>query len=232
MVRKKHKESFAEMLASLKSNSVEAKPVETIEERKYFLIVCEGTRTEPIYFDFLKKFLPKQLLETIHIIGQGDNTVNVVRKAIEERNRRLNNEINPKFDEVWAVFDKDDFPAHRFNEAVLLAEKHGIKSGHTNQAFELWYVLHFQYLNTALNRGDYFNILSKIFKNKYQKNNEEIVALLFEKGNVKQAIEWAKDLTEMHGNITPADACPSTQLHILVENLLIYAKHPALKNNK
>ena len=229
MAKKKHKETFAEMLASLKTNTVEAKPVETIEERKYFLIVCEGTRTEPIYFDFLKKFLPKHLLETIQIIGQGDNTVNIVRKAIDERNKRLNDEINPNFDEVWAVFDKDDFPARRFNEAVILAEQQGIKSGHTNQAFELWYVLHFQYLNTALNRGDYFKILSNRFKKKYQKNNEEIVALLFEKGNVKQAIEWAKDLIAMHKNVTPADACPSTQLHILVEKLLTYSKHPALK---
>lgn len=229
MAKKKHKETFSEMLASLKSNTVEAKPVATIEERKYFLIVCEGTRTEPIYFDFLKKFLPKHLLETIQIIGQGDNTVNVVRKAIDERNKRLKDEINPNFDEVWAVFDKDDFPARRFNEAVILAEQQGIKSGHTNQAFELWYVLHFQYLNTALNRGDYFNILSKMVKKKYQKNDEEIVALLFEKGNVKQAIEWAKDLIIMHENVTPADACPSTQLHILVEKILTYVEHPALK---
>jgi hypothetical protein len=229
MAKKKHKETFAEMFASLKSNTVEAKPVGTINERKYFLIVCEGTRTEPIYFDFLKKFLPKHLLETVQIIGQGDNTINVVRKAIDERNKRLNDEINPNFDEVWAVFDKDDFPVRRFNEAVKLAEQHGIKSGHTNQAFELWYVLHFQYLNTALNRGDYFKILSKIFNKKYQKNDEEIVALLFEKGNVKQAIEWAKDLSEIHENVTPADACPSTQLHILVEKILTYSEHSALK---
>jgi hypothetical protein len=115
---------------------------------------------------------------------------------------------------------------HKETFAEMLAS---LKSGHTNQAFELWYVLHFQYLNTALNRGDYFNILSKIFKKKYQKNNEEIVALLFEKGNVKQAIEWAKDLIVMHENVTPANACPSTQLHILVEKLLTYSKHPALK---
>jgi hypothetical protein len=230
MARKKHKETFSEMLASLKSTAVETKPVETIEERKYFLIVCEGTRTEPIYFDFLKQFLPKHLLETIRIIGQGDNTINVVKKAIEEKDKRSKDQINPNYDEVWAVFDKDNFPARRFNEAILLSKQHGINSGYTNQAFELWYVLHFQYLTTALNRGDYFNILTKILKKKYEKNNEDIVTLLFEKGNVKQAIEWAKDLEEMHKNSTPADSCPSTQVHILVENLLIYSRHPAIKN--
>lgn len=59
---KAKKETFKEMLADLQSNAVAAvKPVATLEERKYFLIVCEGERTEPIYFDYLRNFLPRHL---------------------------------------------------------------------------------------------------------------------------------------------------------------------------
>jgi len=101
---KAKKESFKDMLAELQSKSVNTpRPVATIEERKYFLIVCEGARTEPIYFDYWKRFLPNHLIETIQIIGQGDNTINIVKKAIEERNARASNPVNPPFDEVWAI---------------------------------------------------------------------------------------------------------------------------------
>lgn len=222
------KESFAEMFAKLQDEKVESKVADAIEERQYFLIVCEGVRTEPIYFTYLKNFLPKHLLQTIEIRGAGDNTINVARKAIEERDERLKDPINPPFDEVWAVFDKDDFPAKHFNQAVQLCSQYEINSGHTNEAFELWYLLHFQYLDTSLKRKSYFKILSDILGSKYEKNSKAVVEFLFKKGNVRQAIEWAHSLKEMHEDATPADACPSTQIHILVERLLRYSNHPSL----
>jgi len=217
------KDTFNDLLAELKTNAVTApKPVATIEERRYFLIVCEGERTEPIYFDYWKKFLPNHLLETVQIIGQGDNTINIVKKAIEEKKARVVDPIKPPFDEVWAVFDKDDFPNERFDNAIVLAEQNGINNGSSNQAFELWYVLHFQFLQTAINRGDYFSILSKRLGFKYGKNDRRVVEALFEKGNVHQAIKWAKELKKMHEGKTPSASCPSTNVYELEERLLIY----------
>lgn len=227
------KETFKDLLAELQSKAVTtSKPVATIEERQYFLIVCEGARTEPIYFDYWKRFLPNHLLETVQIIGQGDNTINVVRKAIEEKKARAADPVKPPFDEVWAVFDKDDFPNERFDNAVSLAEQNGINNGSSNQAFELWYVLHFQFLQTAINRGDYFSILSKKLGFKYGKNDIRVVEALFEKGNFRQAIEWAKELRKMHDGKTPSTSCPSTNVYKLVERLLIYfnIKKPIEKN--
>jgi hypothetical protein len=228
---KKNKESFAEMFKKLTDNAAQTRVIETKEERRYFLIVCEGTRTEPIYFEYLKQFLPKHLLETIQIIGQGDNTINIVKTAIIERDKRIEDEINPNFDEVWAVFDKDDFPNVRFNSAVRMAEEHGIESGHSNQAFELWYVLHFNYLDTAINRQDYFRILSEILKIKYKKNNKDIVARLFEGGDIKHAIECAKKLETMHKGKTPSNSHPSTRIHVLVEKLLAYSNPKLLADD-
>ena len=92
---KTKRDTFKDLLAELQSKTVSAaKPVATIEERQYFLIVCEGERTEPIYFDYLKRFLPQHLLETVQIIGEGDNTINIVKKAIEERNARASRLLN------------------------------------------------------------------------------------------------------------------------------------------
>ena len=146
------------------------------------MIVTEGIRTEPIYFNYIKGLLPKNFLDTIEVNGAGDNTINVVEISISERDKRLNEKLRPPFDEVWAVFDKDDFPDARFNEAIRLAAANGIESGHTNQAFELWYVLHFQFLDTAIDRKAYFKILSKILGEGYKKNDENIVKKYLRKG--------------------------------------------------
>jgi hypothetical protein len=212
------------MLEKLHAESVGAgKLVETIEEKRYFLIVCEGKRTEPLYFSHIQRFLPKNLMKTIEISGKGDNTVNIVREAIKKKKERSENPLVPDYDEVWAVFDKDDFPSHRYDNAVQLASAQGIECGISNQSFELWYVLHFELLESALNRTDYIPRLSDYLGFKYRKNDERVVKALFEHGNVKRAIGWAKRLEKLHKGKTPSDSCPYTRVHILVERLLAYS---------
>ncbi|NBR14366.1 MAG: RloB domain-containing protein, partial [Crocinitomicaceae bacterium] len=198
------------------------------EERRYFLIVTEGEKTEPNYFNKFKSFLPKNLLSTIELIGEGDNTINIVNKAIKEKNKRQADPINPDYDEVWAVFDKDSFPNYRVDNAVNIAEASGIEPALSNQAFELWYVLHFQYLDSDLHRSVYFDILSSFLETKYEKNTEKIIDLIWNKGNVEQAIKWAKILEENAKGNTPSNSIPTTRVYKLVENLLNYIE----KNKK
>jgi RloB-like protein len=214
------KSTFADFLEQLNTTRID-KPLipNTKEEKKYFLIVCEGERTEPNYFNYFKTLLPKNTIE-IDVEGQGDNTVNVVKKAIELRKIRNENTLLPNYDEVWAVFDKDDFPSKNFDNAVKLAESKGIESGHSNQSFELWYILHFQFLQSALHRDIYIEKLTRILKSKYKKNDLEVVKSIFEKGKVNLAIARAKKLESMHLGVTPAKATPYTRIYLLVERLL------------
>jgi hypothetical protein len=229
MKKPKYKNSiFNDFLDELKGTEItKPKAVSVLRERRYFLIVCEGSRTEPLYFEYFKKFLPQNFLETIEIKGIGDNTINVVQKAIELKNERRNDILRPNFDEVWAVFDKDDFPSVRFNKAVQLATQNKIKSGHSNQSFELWYVLHFQFLQTALHRRDYITILSRNLGFKYKKNDLTVVEYLFTNCNIPQAIKWAKQLSKSQVGLTPSKSCPSTQVYKLVKQLLSYTQHDA-----
>lgn len=224
MAKKSKEQSFASFLEKLKNDKIEARKIESIEERRFFLIVSEGIKTEPNYFNYFKKFLPKHLLETVEVHGAGDNTINVVQRAIELRNIRDKNTILPNYDEVWAVYDKDDFPSQDFNAAVQLAANNNIESGHSNQSFELWYVLHFQFLQNALHRDDYIKILSKELGFKYKKNNLTVIDFLFKNGNVVQAIKWAQELEKNHFGATPSESCPHTRIHVLVERLRKYLK--------
>ena len=224
---KKHElPSFNDFLKELKEKSVtNSKPVEEIEEKKYFLIVSEGERTEPLYFNYFKKLLPRHLLDTIDIKGEGDNTINIVKKAIELRAIREKDILLPNYTECWAVYDKDDFPAVRFNQAVELAANENIGSAHSNQSFELWYILHFQYLNTCLHRSDYIPLLSKHLEFKYEKNDTNVVKHLFTKCNIRQAVEWAEMLENEFVGDTPSNSCPSTMVYKLVKSLLSYCKY-------
>jgi len=218
--------SFATFLAELKSKAIEGpKPVETKEEKKYFLIVSEGERTEPEYFNYFKKFLPKNFLDTVEVHGAGDNTINIVRQAINLKTQRENDVLLPNYDECWAVFDKDDFPDQNFNSAVTLASQNSIGSAHSNQSFELWYVLHFQYLNTCIHRSSYYKILDKHLGFKYSKKSLKVVEYLFRNGNIEQAIEWAKTLELNSAGLSPSNSCPTTSVYKLVESLRAYCLH-------
>lgn len=84
-------------------------------QRKLILIVCEGARTEPSYFEGFP--LTKKVCD---VRGAGANTLSVVEKAIEIRNEG-------SYDEVWCVFDRDSFPVKRVQSAFSLAHKEKIK---------------------------------------------------------------------------------------------------------
>ena len=41
------------------------------------------------------------------------------------------------------MFDKDDFSANDFNNAITIAESNNLGVAYSNQAFEYWIILHF-----------------------------------------------------------------------------------------
>lgn len=222
MVKKNNNFDFNTFLQTLDANKVTPPNVATKQERRYFLIVSEGIRTEPMYFKYWSKKLPKNLIKSIEVHGVGDNTINVVKKAIELRDKRRCDPVLPDYDEVWAIFDKDDFPNDRYNEAVTYAKHNGIESGHSNESFELWYLLHFEYLQANLNRTDYIKKLTEYLGYKYAKNSLKVVKDIFEKGDIDQAISRARQLEKLHEGKTSSDSCPYTRLYILVERLRDY----------
>ena len=148
--------------------------------RKRYLIVCEGTKTEPNYFMSLEKDLKPHVVE-LKIIGEGDNTVNLV--IIAEEIFYNEKATGKSFDEVSIVFDKDSFSNQNFNNAVEMAEARGFHPAYSNEAFELWYLLHYEYCDSALNRSTYKERLSNYIGKSYKKNDEKMYEILKEGGN-------------------------------------------------
>ncbi len=204
--------------------------IEFKSKRKFYLIVCEGEKTEPNYFESLKKSLPKGVLEltNIDIDGTGMNTLSIIEEAKKLRSKYEQKYLR-KIDNVWAVFDKDSFPANNFNNAINRGEnsRPKINCAWTNEAFELWYLLHFNYYNTGVPRVQYQELLereinkaAKTSTYKYQKNSEKMFTILNELGSQEVAIANAKKLEALYLDRSFSDHNPCTKVHVLISELI------------
>lgn len=201
-------------------------------KRKYYLIVCEGEATEPNYFEGLKQDLPKGVLTAyqIDIAGTGRNTQSLVDEALRLQTVYEKNTTR-KIDRLWVVFDKDSFTPQDFNGAIQRCHNSDVGCAWSNEAFELWYLLHFQYYENAISRRRYKemieNHLKPILGNefRYEKNSEQMYALLKEYGSLDNAIRNAKRLAErFEGRQDYANHNPCTMVYRLIEELkaLVY----------
>ena len=187
-----------------------------------FLIVCEGTKTEPHYFEALIKNYISTVRE-VTIEGEGRATVALVDRTLEIK-QELERKNAMSFDRVWVVFDKDDFDD--FNDVIKKANKLGFHSAWTNEAFELWYYLHFEYLDTGIGRADYIKKLEEAFKEKlgdshfeYKKGNPDIYSLLQQYGREDLAKRFAQQLRGLYTGTDYAAHKPCTMVDKLVEEL-------------
>lgn len=204
--------------------------VEIKAKRRFYLIVCEGEKTEPNYFNAFKADLPKGVLELVNIDidGTGKNTISVIDESVKLRDRYEKNYLRA-IDEVWAVFDKDSFPDRNFNNAVNKGENSQpkINCAWTNEAFELWYLLHFHYFNTAVSRHSYQEKLEVAMREasgneafRYEKNSTGMYALLKRYGSQAAAVANAEKLEVLYDDRSFARHNPCTKVHLLIQSLL------------
>ncbi|MDB5243636.1 MAG: RloB protein [Spirosoma sp.] len=186
--------------------------------RESFLILCEGESTEPLYFNAFR-------LSTAQVralpVTSGD-ALAVVNAAIKRRQIEL--EKGNEYDHYWVVFDKDATSNVRFNSAIALAGLNGFRVAYSNQAFELWFILHFDYVSSPMHRNQYANRLKAVLGFPYSKQ-KEIARLMFQALFPKQqlAIDNARRLyTQFADELdqhNPAEEESSTTVFQLVEKL-------------
>ena len=149
----------------------------------------------------------------------------MVETAIELSKKALE-----PYDRVWAVFDKDSFLDKNFNEAIQMAESHGISCAWSNEAFELWYLYHFQNIVVAMNRADYKKAISNAVNNSnkykekkkygYQKSDKENYRIMTTYGSQSNAIRWAEAQSKNFCDRSYAKHNPCTMVYKLVQQLI------------
>lgn len=194
--------------------------------RKSILIVCEGTETEPAYFNEFKRKLNLPLVEIV-VKGTGEGHAGVVNHALQLKKEREREYNSPKrsrksltkvpFDEVWCVFDCEA-PRYRykFDQAIKEAEKNGFQLAVSNPAFEYWYLLHFKDTRRFFtNAGEIIQALRHHIPD-YRKNKKVFDQLY---PHTAQAIERAKRALKNKPRDGDQYPNPSTLVFKLVEKL-------------
>lgn len=196
-----------------------------------FLIVTEGERTEPLYFNGIQELIKTKIggtvnvieLPTVDIYGEGCST----RKLLEKTDEIVS-KAKIEYQNIWVLFDKDDF--EDFDQAIMEAHARGYEAAWSNQSFEYWIYLHFCYSDSALHRDDWNSKLDEIFKlnklgnEKYQKNYKNIYELVNKNDGVNRAIKHAKRRMASFklGKIKPSEYDPGTMVYVLFEKLISY----------
>lgn len=176
--------------------------------RNRILIICEGAKTEVNYF---KKF-PETIVLNIDVKGIGRNTLSLVYETMKHKKYFKN-----KYNEIWCVFDKDEFPDEQFAEAIKVARNNNIRIAYSNPSFELWYLLHYDCHKSSISRQICIDKLSKKLGYTYDKNDRRMYDKL--EGLQQDAIDNAIELINHYEVLMPERANPSTLVHILVERL-------------
>jgi hypothetical protein len=218
--KQKHR---AQLKAQRRAEPILERPVAELTAKPSILIVCEGENTEPSYFNQFRLSSAK-----VKSVGEGYNTISLVNRALELSQQGI-------FDQVWCVFDKDDFNEQDFNDAIQIAKSNNFGIAYSNQAFEYWLILHFNdHQGGGMHRNDYndkINSLLKPYKVKYDGNGSKIVEEDFfelldgidEKTKNKRvdlAITRAERNDKQFDHTNPAREESSTTVFRLVQELL------------
>ncbi len=175
------------------------------------LIVCGG-KTEKIYFEKHRSSLAKiKLVPCLY----DESPLRVVNRAIKEK-------IVDDYIQVWCVFDKDEFKD--FDEAIVKAKKNDIRCAFSNEAFEVWYLLHYKYFDNHKGRSKCIKELEKELGLKYDKVDKEIYDIL--KGKMDKAIQNAKRAHQeyMYKGGLPSTWCSCTTVYELMDELKKWKK--------
>jgi hypothetical protein len=223
-----------------------------------FIIFCEDEVSEPIYFKYFETKIIK--VNTIkNQKGKIDNVFKAICHCQDEGLMEPNDGLfylQSEDTQVWCVFDRDiednsskiKLGNISFDEAIKTAESNGFKVAWSNDAFELWVLLHFEDVDLEnknyKKRLTYYDRLTDIFKSLPNPNIDLVKALKHKSFSYKQdlkhennfryivrneiisktkdAIKRAKVLEEHHktANIHNHKKSPCTLVHHLIEELI------------
>lgn len=186
------------------------------------LIVCEGKKTEPFYFEELRKFC-KLGRDSVEIVGVGANPTSIVKFA-EERHQERKRE-DASFDKVFCVFDKNSHTDYR-RALARIANKANFEAIVSVPCFEYWLLLHYndstKPYQKAGGKSACDRVISDLAKHipDYRKGERGVFAFV-EK-------ELATAITNAKRTLAAARKAgtdnPSTTVHILIEHLQTIAR--------
>lgn len=213
------------------------------------LVYAEGEKTEPLYVENIKKIINNKFKfknSNIEVVleASGRQTLDILKYAEKDVDNRIRK--GEKINYVWIFYDRDSFPKDDFdntfhsimskNKDIYLnkhldnkaCDKNGImwNACWSNEAFEIWVLLHFVKITSALRRDLYIGKINEyinVENDKYEKNKTNLYEILSKYGSVDRAIKYAKQLDDELVN-TCVKTNPSTGVYLFVKHFILYLK--------
>jgi hypothetical protein len=195
----------------------------TKDQRRMVIIACEDKVSAPLYFKAIFADLIKNrtIAASSFVIAKHKNThpTGVLQDLLDHQGWQ-------EFNNKWIVIDRDEERTNSgghspedFNNAINKAKIKNIEVAYSNPCFEIWYLLHFSYMNKAIDR----TVLERYLRRTYHYKKSELFNLVLDESLQKTAIENSKCLMQSwinnQGTTIPATDNPSTTVHQLIELL-------------
>lgn len=195
------------------------------EQKKVFLIYCNGEKTERFYFEGFRETLRLKTVKIRFINCSPENMAKMISRDIDKSVRKGKKTADTVRD-LCCVVDCDNFD---LKKAIENAAGKGIDVFYSNVSFEVWLLLHFVYFTRSFNSKQIVKEVSKHFKKhlnkKYRKNDVRIFEVL--RSFLENAKKNAAKQLESHGRTPPEDANSSTTVHHLIRRLELIKKDEA-----
>lgn len=183
----------------------------TRTERRAILIVSEGVRTEPDYFNGLARAERRSNI-TVHsmaltVVGTGRDP----RRVVAEAKRQAQLAGADPFDSVWAVVDVDQHS--NLQDAIIDAKACGVRVVISNPCFEVWLLMHFEQVTAFQD--------AKQLARRLSRHGLETKALpaTFPYTNRAIAQQRAR-ICDPHSARNRVGPNPSTAAHLVVEDII------------
>lgn len=191
------------------------------------LVVCEGEKTEPLYFEGMRDALKPEFRNRIHIVvkGTGLHTIDLLGYALRECR------LSGGYDHVWLAYDRDDFDLREFDSVVGECARNSDGTTYhalwSNPCVEVWMLLHFGYTTAEMTSAEAIAKVDAAFrkelKHSYEKNSrglfDELHSLLcVAASNAGRLKAWHEE----QGVVLPSRMNPCTVLPEIISTLSDY----------
>lgn len=177
-------------------------------ERTTFIILCEGTKTEPFY---LKAIKDSYQLLNVKLVKSKAHDLEAMLSVIE-------NDPEKQFDgydHIWCVVDDDAKPQNQ--RMIPEFKRKNINVAYSNPCIELWFLLHVYYTTGFMNSQEAF----EKFKGCYSDYTKSWTLFSMIIPRTDEAIKNAKALRSHHESCGNDEySCPSTTVDRLVSALI------------
>jgi hypothetical protein len=196
-----------------------------------YLIVCEGTKTEPHYFRELRDYL-KIPPQSVRIMPSDSTSPGrIVAHALDVYDEDAL--CGDSFDKVFCVFDRDmhetfDAAVQRVSDLKSSSTSKPFEAITSTPCFEFWFLLHFGFTDQPFHASGKKSIGDKVIAalrkkpgfQTYGKGKQGIYAALEDK--IHGAIESAEQLRKC--SVGTGHRNPATDVDLLVLELMSLAR--------